>query len=368
MSFYPIKLYFDNIIFSLQKAGGISVVWFELISRALVDQEIETSFIEVANENIIREQFKIPNEHFVHSVRKLPVSIQRYLNPTRLKGKGIFHSSYYRTVKHPQMVNVTTVHDFTYEYFRNGLAKFIHCTQKANAIRNSDKIICVSENTKSDLLKFHPKIAEQQIRVIYNGVDSVYGQLTNRKESQLKELIPFSSKEYALFIGDRKSNHKNFRLAAESCKKTNTPLLAVGGGSISKTEKDFLSNIGLIDFFQIGGLSNTILNLLYNHALCLIYPSAYEGFGIPVLEAQKAGCPVIASNNSSIPEVVGNGAFLMNKISTNNLSELIQHIKTNSKSVSEIIANGLENSNRFSWDVCYQQTKDLYKELYKEYF
>ncbi len=81
------KVFFDNIIFSLQKAGGISVVWFELISRALEDQEIETSFIEVPNENIFKEQLKIPTEYFVRTgLSKLPVSIQRYLNPTHLKG------------------------------------------------------------------------------------------------------------------------------------------------------------------------------------------------------------------------------------------------------------------------------------------
>ncbi len=135
-----------------------------------------------------------------------------------------------------------------------------------------------------------------------------------------------------------------------------------------KQKRDFLDNLGLRNFVQIGGVSNPKLNLLYNYALCLIYPSAYEGFGIPILEAQKAGCPVIATANSSIPEVIGEGGLLMNKVSVNNLCELIFQIKNSPELVTTIVEEGIKNSKRFSWDICYEQTKALYKEMYEEYF
>ena len=190
---------FDNIIFSLQKAGGISVVWQELIKRILKDSDINVSFIEQYNENIFRKKLQIPEELIIHNnFSKLPISFQRYLNPRIRNESGIFHSSYYRTTSNPNLINISTVHDFTYEYYRKGLPKLIHQKQKVLAINKSKKIICVSNNTKKDLLKFYPNIQESCIEVIYNGVDSVFKPIIDKPEKGLKDLIHFSSRQYAL--------------------------------------------------------------------------------------------------------------------------------------------------------------------------
>ena len=114
-------------------------------------------------------------------------------------------------------------------------------------------------------------------------------------------------------------------------------------------------------YVDTGFLSNEKLNELYNYAAALVYPSSYEGFGIPVLEAQRAGCPVIAYNGSSIPEIIGKTPLLMHELSEKELFDKIS-ILSDKQLVEEIRKTGLENSMRFSWDNMYRQYMDLYKE------
>lgn len=362
------KICVDNIVFALQKSGGISVVWYEILQRLLTDPEFDLHIIDLPNQNIFRKNLIISSEVlYENNLSGYPLNVQRYLNP-KTEGNGIFHSSYYRTSSSKDVVNITTVHDFTYEYFRTGIPRIIHHFQKSRAIKNSKKIICVSHNTKTDLLKFFPSIHQQDVRVIYNGVDSVYRSI-EKSETQLQNICPFSSKEYLLYVGDRKSSYKNFILVVKACKLANRPLVIVGGGSLSEMENQFLLNaLGETKFKILLGLNNEQLNLIYNHALCLLYPSLYEGFGIPILEAQRAGCPVISTNKSSLPEVAGQGAILLEMVNEFKIADAVKLLESGSEFTTNLIQEGYQNAERFSWDKCYQETKQLYKEVYEEYF
>ena len=104
------------------------------------------------------------------------------------------------------------------------------------------------------------------------------------------------------------------------------------------------------------------MNQLYNKALCLVYPSLYEGFGIPILEAQKAACPVICNNISSIPEVAGNGAIILNNCTAESVSHSIDML-LNEKNFLSLIKKGHQNSLRFSWSKTANKTKAIFKEL-----
>jgi len=311
---------------------------------------------------------EIPKKAIItNSLGKFPINIQRFLNPNISCKGGIFHSTYYRIINDPSIINVTTVHDFTYEYYRKGLPGLLHQYQKGAAINNSKKIICVSENTKRDLISFYPKINDKKIKVIYNGVNTAYKILDNNPGDLVKSLVPYSQGEYILYVGERRVKYKNFRLAVEACRILRMPIVMVGGGPVTDQEKSFMKfKLEKNNFFFHPHITNESLNILYNNAFCLLYPSSHEGFGIPIIEAQKSGCPVICSSCSSIPEVAGNGALYLKKIDTESIIEAIKTIDHNSAKRNEIIHIGIKNANKFSWDQCYQQTKELYEELYHE--
>jgi glycosyltransferase involved in cell wall biosynthesis len=363
------NLILDNIIFSLQNHGGISVVWYELVKRLLVDTDFEIQFLDNLNNNYLRQQLEIPSANLLKDPQsKLPFRIQRYLNPKIDSEKAIFHSSYFRTVNNPNVLNITTVHDFTYEHYSRGLALKIHSLQKANAIKHSKRIISVSQNTKADLLHFYPKIEEEQVEVIYNGVSDDYFPIIEAEKSSVFELIPFHKGEYVISVGDRKSKYKNFRMLVDACHLSKFSLVLVGGGSLSKNEKLLLDEkVGQLNYIHLSGIENIQLNKLYNNAAFLIYPSSYEGFGIPIIEAQKAGCPVICSNKSSIPEVAGNAAFIIEDISSVRIAKILRDNLSRTNQVNKIIKEGFVNAQRFSWDKCYEQTKQVYLDAYSSF-
>jgi mannosyltransferase len=286
------------------------------------------------------------------------------LNPVCLGNeKFIFHSSYYRTSKSKNALNITTIHDFTYEYFVKGIPRYTHHIQKANAINNSHGIICVSENTKKDLLHFFPKTDLKKIRVIYNGVSDKYKPLIKENDLTGKFGI-LNNKRYLLFLGSR-AKYKNFKTAIEVIQLLQEfELVIIGGGKLTKQENVHLNTLIPDKFLYYSELNEEELNLLYNYAFCLLYPSSHEGFGIPILEAMCAGCPVVTTNKSSIPEVAGDAALFVDVIKAENFVKKVL-LLTNKKQREIIISKGFEQSQKFSWDKCYQETRQVYKEVYE---
>lgn len=350
---------FDNIVFSLQKSGGISVVWYELLKRILKDTSLKTRFIDYGKGfNPYRDALDIDEKKILNT--KLFSALSRYNSVSlKLDRPFIFHSSYYRICKSPYAINVTTVHDFTYEYFRKGIAKYVHCWQKYNAFRHSNVVVCISENTKQDLLKFVPDVDENKIRVIYNGVSEDYCQVDNYAGYDL----PYAPKKYVLFVGSRVS-YKNFELAVRGVATTDYNFVIVGSQLTSKEEEYVSKFLPKNRYKTLGFLPNKDLNTLYNFAAALIYPSSYEGFGIPVLEAQRAGCPVIAFNGSSIPEIIGCTPLLMRELTERELESKLK-LLSDKDLVKRIVNEGLSNSLRFSWDKMYSEYIELYNEIYK---
>ena len=282
------KIVLDNIIFALQNHGGISVVWYELASRLLtsgLDLHFTNSSQDVANP--LGRMLHIDGQRRMNDRSPLCQKLIRYRDE-RIKedGKFIFHSSYYRICDNPHAINITTVHDFTYELYNHGLKRAVHSWQKRKAILHSDHIVCISENTKKDLMRFCPEVSLEKVSVVYNGVSADYHPIAPEECPDLH--IPYRPHEYVIFIGSR-AKYKNFELAVQAVSRSNLNLVVVGA-CLNEEEKGLIRKYfqDAARVFCTGPIDNRELNVLYNHALALAYPSSYEGFGIPVLEAQKA--------------------------------------------------------------------------------
>lgn len=319
---------FDNIIYSLQRVGGISVVWSEMLKRACVDPELSVQMLEYPSNNVLREQMQIPHEMIISKPLR---RMERYRAPEYSPMEPtVFHSSYFRVCDHPAAHNVTTVHDLTYHFYRKGLPKAVHLWEERKALRHSDAVICISENTKRDLLRFYPWIPEERIHVIYNGVSDAFYPMPEVEK-----------KGYLLYVGNTSVGYKRYEVAQEVAKRTGIELVTARNVTMEQ------------------------LNRYYNEALCLLYPSDYEGFGIPVIEAQKAGCPVIAQESSSIPEIIGRRGLMVKHGSGSQMaaamSEIVLELK--SRATNEIINEGIENAKRFSWDKTYEQVKNVYRQI-----
>lgn len=355
------KIYYDNIIFSLQKAGGISIYWAELIRR-LVDKT-NVVFFEKNNCNIFRESLSINTLKETMGSGK----IIRYFPFLKiLPSKAIFHSSYYRISLQTNVANITTVHDFTYEYFSSGIAKSIHIWQKGFAIKRSDGVICVSENTKKDLIKFYPSIDKSKIRVIYNGVGDEFYKLANQSSLLNERLYELKGKKYILFVGDR-SAYKNFSMVLDVLKfLTDYQLVVIGGKDFDSIETEKIKR-SKVDVTHLKGITGKELNIVYNNAFCLLYPSSYEGFGIPITEAMQSGCPVISTNLSSIPEVAGNAALLIDVVSVDTIISEVHKLEE-PLFRSSLIEKGFKQSEKFSWDRCYSETHNFYESVWNRKF
>lgn len=335
----------DGIVYSLQPHGGITVYINELLQRiAAKGVACHTLVYKGASQHVAA----LPgNPEMRH-----PRLAERFRSCQVAGNSGVFHSSYYR-LPDSKMTTVTTVHDFTYERFVTGPRRWLHSRQKFSAIRGSQAIICVSENTRRDLLHFLPDIAPERVHVVHNGVGDTFFPLAARAENA-------AERPYVLFVGAR-GGYKNFALVIRALARIpDLGLVCVGGGPLTKDESTLVNQHLFGRFQHRSGISEQVLNELYNHAHSLVYPSAYEGFGIPVLEAMRAGCPVVAFNGSSIPEVAGDAALLIDQLTADALVDAMTKLESASLRT-ELRQQGLERAKNFSWQRTFEQTMQVYE-------
>jgi mannosyltransferase len=341
-------LVIDGIIFSLQKFGGISTYFNELINR--IPHQIDESELWVYSENP-----NLKNSEILTLKHKNRV-LERYRDLKGVKENSICHSSYYRISKSKKVKNVISVYDFTYEKFAKFPSNYIHSFQKKRALYNADLILSISQSTKNDLLNLYKGIPEEKVIVTHLAASDDFKPLYKDNSARFQ-------KPFVLFVGSR-GLFKNFTSTVKAVAMLDElNLHFVGGGPISKEEGLILNDLLPGRYKHIVGAYSEKLNELYNQATCLVYPSLYEGFGIPVLEAMAANCPVIATNISSIPEVANQSAYLLENPDAENIYRGI--IKMLDKQYnSEIAAKGLKNSLNFNWDITAKKTIEAYKNLF----
>jgi len=260
---------------------------------------------------------------------------------------------------------IVTVHDlvrFCFGFARETISERILLKLDIRGIKRASHIIAISQNTRNDLIKYL-KIPDDRISVIYNGVDhSIF------KPYDVKLL----NKPYILYIGSERPRKNLDRLFAAFAKlKGEFPelkLVKVGTpGRSEKYRRDTMKKLGSLgitrDIIFIDHMPELELAYYYSSATLLAYPSFYEGFGLPPLEAMACGCPVITSNTSSLPEVVGEAGIMVNPYDTDSLVKAMRQVLTDAKLRDDMIRKGFEQSKRFSWEKTARETLEVYNKV-----
>jgi glycosyltransferase involved in cell wall biosynthesis len=273
----------------------------------------------------------------------------------------ILHETWYssQTVAPARAKIVTTVHDLIHEKFPNLVP--IDATQlsklKAKSVMRADRIVCVSNNTRKDLQEIL-KVPDNKLVTIYPGINP-----TVTYEQAIANTDRLVTEPYILYVGDRSSAYKNFDLVlqayANSQVNRDFKLVCFGLSSFNDRELARMTELG-IPISQTVAISGDDLccAILYSQAALFIYPSLYEGFGLPPLEAMFYRCPVICSNTSSIPEVVGDAAYLFDPNSVDEIVTSMESLLYSSTIRANLIAKGLQRYLEFSWDKCAQNHFD----------
>ncbi|MDR2407446.1 MAG: glycosyltransferase family 4 protein [Bacteroidales bacterium] len=368
------KVLYDHQVFEFQNIGGISRYFMELIKHNPAAQlSLKYSDNIYLNDEFFRKYNLLSKDY--EYVKFLPHynfrgkrRLFRYYNKFILGNRTnielskeavnisdfeIFHPTYYN----PYFLRylngrpfVLTVHDMIHEMFPDYFPGSDTSKNKKKLIHKAKEIIAVSKTTKNDLLRFYPDI-EHKVKIVYHGFFSG------------KIITEFKTKEnYLLFTGSR-GGYKNFNVFIESIalllKKYDLRLICTGQPFDKK-------EIALLEYFNISDrvaccfVSDEELITLYAKAIAFIFPSLYEGFGIPVLESFAAGCPAILSNVSSLPEIGGHGAAYFDPYSVDDIRSVIEKVITSENLQKTLIKNGRERIKKFSWEKCVKETMDVY--------
>lgn len=355
------KVFYDDQVFTWQPRGGVSRYFVELMKAYRSD---DAYGIEVATPRLWTK-----NDHLVDAGmgRRLPQplgrrkEIHRIANLVRRAGTraDIVHHTYYAgsyLLQHPGRWRVVTVYDMIPERFPQLFARGNPHLAKQKFVAQADLILCISEATRQDLLDIYG-VPAAPVVVTALGVDPCFRPGVPRP-SGLPE-------RYVLFVGDR-VGYKDFDVLAIAFAATQDPavhLLAVGGGGWSDRERTFLDALGIASRVHQRTLGDRDLAGAYAHALCFVFSSRYEGFGLPTLEAMASGCPTILADASSHPEVGGTAAMYFPAHDHCTLTRLLDEVTGDSDLRSRLTMAGLERARAFSWSRTAHSTAQAYGRL-----
>ena len=289
---------------------------------------------------------------------------------SRLLGSqdGIIHlpnqnfARYGFLVKNPYIVTVHDMIRFSLGFAKETITEKILLKLDIRGIKRASHIIAVSKHTQNDLIQYL-KIPDGRISVIYNGIDhSIFKPYT----------VKLLDKPYILCVGSERPRKNLSRLFEAFAKfKGEFPELKLVKVGISGRSKKYrretmrkLDSLGLTrDVIFIEYITELDLAYYYSSAALLAFPSLYEGFGLPPLEAMACGCPVVTSNTSSLPEVVGEAGIMVNPYDTDSLAQAMKRVLTDNKLRDEMVRKGLEQSKRFTWEKAAKRTLEVYEKV-----
>lgn len=362
------KILFDHQIFTSQRYGGISRYFFELITELGITKNIYTAIpLLISNNHYISDSRSFKHKKFFinreFKGKQRLMSLVNKLNmiyKIRNQNFDIFHPTYYDPyfLKHINNVPyVLTVHDMIHEKFSDMFTSSdTTSTNKRLLVEKATKIIAISESTKKDILEVYG-IDESKIEVVYLGNSLLYN-----PDIIINIDIP---QKYILFVGSR-IGYKNFDRMVSAISKIlifdkELCLLCAGGGAFTSDEIDYFSDLNISGQIFQYDLNDANLAHFYRHAKLFVFPSLYEGFGIPVLEAFACNCPLVCSDTSSLPEIAGNAALYFNPYDEESIRSAILNVLNDIKISDRLVQYGNDRLKFFSWERTALQTNEIYR-------
>jgi glycosyltransferase involved in cell wall biosynthesis len=361
-----IKVAYDYQAFEIQSYGGVSRYCCELAQGVPHHWDFETRVIAPVHFNRYLWQSKAAvsgvyrqrNRRIYRAINRLAAGVMmRAFNP------DIVHRTYYAATPAPSGATVVvTVHDMIHELFADHFQRDDPTTRlKRASVEAADLVLCNSRHTANDLMRLFG-VPVGKIRVTHLAA----GDALTRANAP-----PAPSphgREYLLYVGQRRG-YKNFegamRAYAQSprlCEGFDWVLF--GGAEIDNVERALFASLGLrADAVHRLTGDDDCLASAYAGAHAFIYPSKYEGFGIPPLEAMAQGCPVACSSVSSIPEVVGDAAQLFDPTDMESMRQAMETVCFDMARREWLIAQGRQRAKGFSWDRCARETAQAYREV-----
>jgi len=356
----------------MQRYGGISRYFFELASRL---ERIEGGVLNCwinspvfVNEYLrrARGELRVSGVFFpaLPRTRRIYGLMNSTLSPLTLSFQkpDIVHETYYtkKTAAPHHSKIVVTVYDMIHELYPDRFSKLDRSSElKRVAVERADYVICISENTRRDLIRILG-VSPEKTAVVHLGFS-----LSNRTVPTLRTL----KRPFILYVGNREG-YKNFlNLLAAYASKSELfgpyDLLAFGGErSLNPQECEIIQRLKIPrERVQHMSGDDDVLAALYRQAAMFVYPSLYEGFGMPPLEAMSYDCPVACSNTSSIPEVVGDAAMYFDPLDINSIADALVCLAEDFGLRAKLIARGRSRLSFFSWEQCAMQTLEIYRGL-----
>jgi glycosyltransferase involved in cell wall biosynthesis len=290
----------------------------------------------------------------------------------RRERPDVFHAPHYVLPPAVRCPSVVTIHDCIHLMFPQYLPnRAAHAYAKASmwaAARRSDRILTVSEASKRDILHFF-NVEPEKIVVVYNAIDEHFSAAPSEEQvARIRERYQLDHK-FVLYVGNIKPHKNLVRLieAFSRLRRTHDDLkLLIIGDEISRLPalRRAVHRNKLHKFVRfLGYLKDDTLTVLYRLASVFVFPSLYEGFGLPPLEAMASGTPVVTSNVSSLPEVTGDAAVLVDPYDPDSIGEGMRRILDDPRLAEELRIKGLQRAREFSWARSVEKTQRVYREI-----
>ena len=354
----------DEQIFAIQPYGGISRLFAELTRQYLTDPtlgvDLDPLQAPIVNRYILDDPV-LTSALQVRGARNQWTALAWYFSHLERRRADVVHTTFYlphglssaRATK-----RVVTVYDMIPERLPDTRRRLDLLTLKRRYIESADHVICISQSTKDDLLELYgPEKAPTT--VVHLGVDE-------RFSPDARQIDGFPEK-YVLFVGhrgqykDAKTLMRSFSAIARDF--PDHTLVFAGGGSFSREERVLLQSLAIATRTVQIDLPDEAMPGAYAHATAFAFPSRFEGFGLPVLEAMSCGTPTVLARGSSLPEVGGSAARYFTPGDYQGLAEQLALILTDPQEAARMATSGIEHARVFSWNRTAQQTADVYRQV-----